>query len=366
MKKLYFKFLGPICYKNSNGEYEELIMEKQPLLLLTYFLLNHKNKIAKESLFEVFWSKSTNPENAIKFAIFRLRKALEKIPDLADKNLIISSNGYYYINKDYEVYLDVEEFNDVLTRAKSNNNFELYNKVIDMYNGNFLYGLEYDYFAPFKSYYLDQFVDVVEYVSETYLHLMKYQDCINVCQKALNFKPFSEKIILNYFEALIKTGKKEAVFTKYDEILRLAKKKKYNSLLINLDTINDLIKNCESSLNIEVKNHETAHGPYFVDKKEFLSIMESNRRLMNRYGMSFYLFDFELISDEITISDFLNVIALTLRSTDTIYADKNHVYSLSALKKSDDHKYLYDRIIVGMTIRYNVDSFKVKYTYRSL
>lgn len=366
MNKLYFKFLGPISIKKSNGEYEEIIMEKQPLLLLTYFLFNHKNKIAKETLFEVFWSKSTNPENAIKFAIFRLRKALEKIPELSDKNFIISSNGYYYINKDYEIYLDVEDFNSILTNAKLNNDFNLYNEVIDMYNGDFLYGLEADYLKPFKSYYLDQFIDVAEFVSERNLHFMKYQDCINVCTKALSFKPFSEKIILAYFEALIKLGKKDDVFVKYEELLRLAKKKKYNSLLINLDTINELIKSCGSSLDGEIKDREYSYGPYFVDKRNFLSIMEADRRLMNRYGMTFYLFDFELLSDEVQISDFLNVIALTLRSTDTVYADKNHVYSISALKTSDDHKFLYDRIIVGMSLRYAKDVFEIKYNYRPL
>ena len=117
---------------------------------------------------------------------------------------------------------------------------------------------------------------------------------------------------------------------------------------------------------IDIKDNDTAYGPYLVDKHNFLSIMESDRRLMNRYGLSFYLFDFELVSDEVSISDFLNVVSLTLRSTDTIYADKNHIYSISALKKSGDHEFLYSRIIVGMSLKYNKDSFKIKYTYRPL
>ena len=366
MKELYFKFLGPISLKNSNGEYEEIIMEKQPLLLLAYLLFNHKNKVAKETLFEAFWSKSTNPENAIKFGIFRLRKALEKIPELSDKNFIISSNGYYYINKDYKIYLDVEDFNSILTSAKVNNDFNLYKEVIETYNGDFLYGLEFDYIKPYRTYYLDQFCDVAEFLSERYLHYMKYQECIEVCNKALKFRPFSEKIILTFFEALIKLGKTDEIDDIYEGILRQARKRKYNSLLINKDTIADLINNCSTNIVIDIKDNDTAYGPYLVDKHNFLSIMESDRRLMNRYGLSFYLFDFELVSDEVSISDFLNVVSLTLRSTDTIYADKNHIYSISALKKSGDHEFLYSRIIVGMSLKYNKDSFKIKYTYRPL
>lgn len=161
-------------------------------------------------------------------------------------------------------------------------------------------------------------------------------------------------------------GKTDEIDDIYEGILRQARKRKYNSLLINKDTIADLINNCSTNIVIDIKDNDTAYGPYLVDKHNFLSIMESDRRLMNRYGLSFYLFDFELVSDEVSISDFLNVVSLTLRSTDTIYADKNHIYSISALKKSGDHEFLYSRIIVGMSLKYNKDSFKINYTYRPL
>ena len=365
MKELYFKLLGPIRYKNSKGAYEEIIMEKQPLMLLSYFVLNHNTKISKDTLFELFWPNSTNPENAIKFAIFRLRKALDKFEEFTGKELIISSNGYYYIDKKFNIHLDIDEFNSILTAAKVNNDLKMYSEAIDMYDGDFLYGLNFEYFNTYRRYYKDQFIDIAEFTSERYLHFMKYSDCIKICKKALMFEPFNERILLSYYESLIRTGKKNDVYKLFEDTCKKAKKAK-NELGIKKSTIDDLIESTDGNSLIQIKDNELAYGPLIVDKKTFLSLMENDKRLKNRYGLNFHLFDFELKSSSINISDFLNVLSLTLRRADVIYADKNHVYSLSVLKKSDDNLIVYNRIYVGMTLRFDKKDFEIAYNCKPL
>ena len=365
MKELYFKLLGPISYKNSKGEYEQIIMEKQPLMLLSYFVLNHDNKIAKDTLFDLFWPNSTNPENAIKFAIFRLRKALDKFNEFTGKELIISSNGFYYINKNFNIHLDIDEFNSILTTAKVNNDLKMYSEAIDMYSGDFLYGLNFEYFNTYRTYYKDQFIDIAEFTSERYLHFTKYQDCIKICNKALMFEPFNERILLSYYESLIKIGKKNDVYNHYEDTCRKAKKAKHDFLL-KKSAIDELVENAGGDSLIQIKDNELAYGPLIADKKTFLSLMENDKRLKNRYGLNFHLFDFELKSNSINVSDFLNVLSLTLRRSDVICTDKNHVYSLSVLKKSTDSQVVYKRILVGMSLRFDKKDFEVIYTCQSL
>ena len=365
MKELYFKLLGPISYKNSQGEYEQIIMEKQPLMLLSYFVLNHNSKISKDTLFDLFWPNSTNPENAIKFAIFRLRKALDKFEEFTGKEFIISSNGYYYIDKKFNIHLDIDEFNTILTDAKQNNDLKMYSEAINMYEGEFLYGLNFEYFNTYRTYYADQFSDISEFTSERYLHFMKYQECIEVCTKALRFEPFNERILLSYYEALIRNGKINEVYKHFEDTCKKAKKAK-RDLSIKQGTIDELVKSAGNDSLIQIKDNELAYGPLIVDKKTFLSLMENDKRLKNRYGLNFHLFDFELKSNSINLPDFLNVLSLTLRRSDVICTDKNHVYSLSVLKKNDDIQVVYNRILVGMSLRFDKKDFEITYNCQSL
>ncbi len=365
MKELYFKLLGPISYKNSKGVYEQIIMEKQPLMLLSYFVLNHDTKIAKNTLFEIFWPNSTNPENAIKFAIFRLRKALDKFEEFSGKELIISSNGYYYINKNFNIHLDIDEFNSIITSAKLNNDLKLYSEVINMYEGDFLYGLNFDYFDTFRNYYFNQFIDVAEFTCERYLHFMKYQECMEICIKALKFDSFNKRILLAYYECLARTNKKDEIISHFESTCKKAKKAK-RDFDLKLNVVEEIIENANDNNEIKIEDNELAYGPLIVDKKTFLSLIENDRRLKNRYGLNFFLFDFELDSQSLNASDFMNVLSLTLRRSDVICTDKNHVYSLSVLKSSNDHKVIYDRILIGMSLRFNSKDYKITYTYQSL
>ena len=132
------------------------------------------------------------------------------------------------------------------------------------------------------------------------------------------------------------------------------------------DTIDELVKSAGNDSLIQIKDNELAYGPLIVDKKTFLSLMENDKRLKNRYGLNFHLFDFELKSNSINLPDFLNVLSLTLRRSDVICTDKNHVYSLSVLKKNDDIQVVYNRILVGMSLRFDKKDFEITYNCQSL
>ena len=55
---------------------------KQLMNLLEILLLQNQVEVNKEFLMDTLWSESENPNNAMKFTIFRLRNELKKIPGL--------------------------------------------------------------------------------------------------------------------------------------------------------------------------------------------------------------------------------------------------------------------------------------------
>ena len=73
-------------------------MGKQIASIFAYLILHRDRAVAKEQLIEIFWPDSRNPLNALKFAIFRLRKALEELPGAGGPDWIQTVRGGYRLN----------------------------------------------------------------------------------------------------------------------------------------------------------------------------------------------------------------------------------------------------------------------------
>ena len=67
-------------------------LNKQPLNLLQYLLLNHEKIVSNEDLYDALWSESKNPKSALKFTIHSLRASLKELFG-DDTDWIVSSKG---------------------------------------------------------------------------------------------------------------------------------------------------------------------------------------------------------------------------------------------------------------------------------
>jgi DNA-binding SARP family transcriptional activator len=78
--------------------------------IFAYILLNHKKKIPKDILMDIFW-KDYSPESArnnLNVAICGLRKTLKAVDK--NSNHILLEEDFYLLNAEMSVWVDFEEF----------------------------------------------------------------------------------------------------------------------------------------------------------------------------------------------------------------------------------------------------------------
>lgn len=92
-------------------------MGKQIASIFAYLILHRDRAVAKEQLIEIFWPDSRNPLNALKFAIFRLRKALEELPGAGGPDWIQTVRGGYRLNPAADFELDIAQLDKIVLRA---------------------------------------------------------------------------------------------------------------------------------------------------------------------------------------------------------------------------------------------------------
>ena len=84
-------------------------------LLLAYMIYNRNRPVSQEELISLLWGEdtgSTNPVNALKTMLHRVRTMLNQLDPTAGHSLIVRRGGSYAWNTDFDVDLDVERFDE--------------------------------------------------------------------------------------------------------------------------------------------------------------------------------------------------------------------------------------------------------------
>ena len=171
--------------------------------LLGFLLCNHKQILSKEKIIDTFWIDSDNPSNALKYAIFRLRNTLKKISYFEVVDLVSTVNNGYQFNNDIDFSLDVEEYEELIFKAKKNNDFFAYKKAIGMYEGKFLDGVEADWIDTDRSYFHSTFLTACNSLAIHYIDTSRPKEAILICEKGLVEDEFDEQLIFSYLKALV-------------------------------------------------------------------------------------------------------------------------------------------------------------------
>lgn len=210
--KVYF--LGQfkiVLDDNKCLSYEEIGSVKNAKLL-AYLLKNYSVKLSGQEIQNVMFSddSSSNPANALKALVYRLRTLLKKA--FGEVNIILSGSSSYYINPEIKVVLDVDTFDDLIQKANLEesetsilNRFE---KAIDLYQGAFLPMFSSEQWVMIAGTYLESsYMTAVSYVLRNYLEQKRYSEVEKLSTIALNYDSLNENLHFYLLTSLIKQNK---------------------------------------------------------------------------------------------------------------------------------------------------------------
>jgi DNA-binding SARP family transcriptional activator len=158
------------------------------------YLVTHRDRpIAKEVLMELLWPEA-NPEaarNNLNVAIYGLRRALRRGQPAF--SYVLFQNDAYLLNPELSVWVDAEEFiHHCRTGQRLEQAGELeqaiheYRTAESLYQGEFLEEDRYeDWLLAQRQHLQDDYLNVLDRLSQHYLAQADYSACIVMCGKLL-------------------------------------------------------------------------------------------------------------------------------------------------------------------------------------
>ena len=213
-----------------NEQKEEHLAKKsrKGVSLMQYLMLNHGQPVPNYRLLATLWTDegSTNPENALKTLVSRLRAILNQIsPDFG--NCIVADRGAYHWENLPGMTVDffrIEAIFDELAgmRDESPERIALYEELLALYKGDLLQNAEQNEWALAQATSLHN-----KYMSAvySYIELLKaadnHQDIVRVCRMALNVDNFDDRLHMELMTALIHTNRTNEALVQYKHVTHL-------------------------------------------------------------------------------------------------------------------------------------------------
>jgi len=162
--------------------------------LLKYFLINKSHKVSRDVLMDVFWPEA-GPEaarNNLNVALHALRRVFRTVTSIPVV-LYDNEKKTYQLNPDFQVWLDVDEFNRHLQAARQ---LELkgqhtqavreYEVAASLYQGDFLAENMYEEWTTLDRERLRiAYLDLLDRLSQVLFSQAQYTACVTLCQQIL-------------------------------------------------------------------------------------------------------------------------------------------------------------------------------------
>ena len=88
--------------------------------VLAYLIYHREKVISQQELVDLCWgedTRSSDPHNALKSVVHRIRSTLDKLQDGLGKDLLRRKSGCYTWNTDIPIRVDAEEFESLCHQA---------------------------------------------------------------------------------------------------------------------------------------------------------------------------------------------------------------------------------------------------------
>jgi len=205
---------------------EEALSKTRKGQTLMQYLLLHRNEFTpNHKLCEALWpnDQSSNPENALKTLVSRVRSLLAS----CDERLgacIVTERSTYRWNNDLDIRVDLFEFERLCKELKGVTKLTMqasrkFDEMQEIYTGDLLAGCANEEWVASRSAYLRN-----EYLrmAHQYVALLRereaYDTLIRVCRTALDVDAFDEELHVALMDALVKTNRNNEALLQYKHV----------------------------------------------------------------------------------------------------------------------------------------------------
>ena len=350
-KKIRIKMMGTFTVYVDEKAVENLVgRSKKGVSLMEYLIVNRGKSVPNTQLLDALWDdeKSSNPENALKTLVSRLRAMLMKIdPELG--NCIVSDRGAYHWADIPGVDVDVLELMDIFDRFKAadgQDDVELYKRVLELYTGDLLQNEDSaGWIAPYAVSLHNQYISAVYAYIDILKQQEQYEEISVICRQALDINAFDDRLNIELMTALIKMNRVPDALGQYKHIVHLNYRylgvqpsedmqefyKQIVTVGKNLDFNLEAIRN-------ELREIGEQRGAFFCEYAVFKEIYNLQMRNLERLGSTMFLGvimvgdpekpSMDSIKQDNIMSNLLSILKTNLRKGDTVTQFSPTVFAL--------------------------------------
>ena len=325
---------------------------KKGAALVQFLILNEGTPVPNRKLLATLWDeeKSTNPENALKTLVSRLRVLLNQI-DPALGACVVSDRGAYHWQCPENMTIDLYEIDAIFTRLAEHGVPEteqsrLYNRLLEIYQGDLLQHSERNEWALAKATMLHSKYMAAIYA---YIGLLKstaqYGEIVGVCRRALDVDPFDDRLHMELMSALIKINRTGEALVQYKHVVQL----NYRYLGIQpSEELQEFYKQIVSSgktldFNLESIRNELREsgehrGAFVCEYAVFKEIFNLQMRNLERLGATMFLAiimispynekEINTMKQDSIMDGLLEILMQNLRKGDTITRFAPNIFAL--------------------------------------
>ena len=328
------------------------VKSKKGAALVQYLILNEGERVPNQKLLAALWDeeKSTNPENALKTLVSRLRVLLNQI-DPALGACVVSDRGAYHWQCPENMTIDMYEIDSIFNRLAENNVPQaelrrLYNQLLEKYQGDLLQHSEQNEWALAKATTMHNKYMAAVYA---YIEMLKasgqYADIVSICRRALDVDSFDDRLHMELMSALIKINRTGEALVQYKHVVQL----NYHYLGVQpSEDLQEFYKQIVSagktldfnleSIRNELRESGERRGAFVCEYTVFKEIFNPQMRNLERLGATMFLAiimvspyndkEIDTMRQNNIMNGLLEILTKNLRKGDTITRFAPTVFAL--------------------------------------
>lgn len=360
MDDIKIKVLGTFdILVNDHSVIKQINKTHKGSAFLRYLILHRGKAVPHSDLYDILWinDESTNPENALKTLVSRLRSTLNSCSEELG-SCILAERGTYQWNSQFPITLDLADFERLCSALSNAHEYtpqvkEMYQTVLSLYKGDLFSKDSLDAWAISVSVYLH---NLYEGTVGRYLEILKsreeYDEVIVVCRTALEIDMFDEKIHISLMDALVRTRRNNEALMQYKHAksihlryLGIQPPQGIQDFYMYIMQGGQVLDMDIDSIRNELREYDTANGAFVCEYAVFKEIYNLQLRSFERTKRTLFLalimlksVDGQLMDplklDDL-MGDLLEILTSSLRKGDTITHYSASQYALLLPLQSD-------------------------------
>ena len=200
--------------------------DASPVDILCFIASRRHRRASKDTIIDTFWGETEMSiiEKNFHPTISHIRKALNSNQPLK-LNFILYRDGDYQLNPELSYRIDVEEFDQLVTRgenARRARQFDecvrAYEKAVELYRGEFAQGSYEPWVDEQRSYYREKYLHLLESLAGVAQKQEEWSRSLQLAQSILHEDPFREDVHCAVMRAHVNLGNRAAAKDQFENL----------------------------------------------------------------------------------------------------------------------------------------------------